>query len=355
MLIIPVFRSTDTKNPSYACLAIILINLTVFFFIQSDDTKIHEEAYSFYHSSGLDLLEVKAYRDYLLTKGEDPAELSIEDSSRRNQLTRAMFADQEYIRLLTQNLIISPGHPDFNEWREKRDQFEAIKQRAVTDAYGYSPLQKNYIGLFTCMFLHGGLMHLAGNMVFLWLVGAILEKAIGPGLFILLYCISGVCGSLLFGLANPLSPGPLIGASGAISGLMGAYGVIFSLRNIRVFYSLGFYFNYANIPAITLFPIWLGNEFFQLFTNHGSRVAYMAHIGGLLSGVTIGACYRFFCKNRIEALFVEQERADKLEALLESAMDKLVALDLQQARKDYSKVLELDPENPQLRPGNCLR
>jgi tetratricopeptide (TPR) repeat protein len=195
------------------------------------------------------------------------------------------------------------------------------------------------------MFLHGGIMHLVGNMVFLWLVGAILENAMGAVSFVGLYCICGICASALFGLVYPLTPGPLVGASGAIAGLMGAYGVIFGMRRIRVFYSLGFYFNYAVLPAIALFPVWLANEFFQLFTDKGSHVAYMAHIGGLLSGMAIGIGYRMLRSDRIEGLFQQEEQSDRLDSLLDSGQQKFLDLKIEEARRDFHKVLSLDPQN----------
>jgi len=345
MLILPVVTKTDQKKIPYACLALILLNIIVFFFFQAGDNEIRKQAYDYYHSSGLINLELKAYKDYLRTDGNIVDEEMLEDPQELSQLTSRMFADEKFNKLLLENRIIRPRSPDFNQWREKRGRFEEIKQQAVIYAFGYSPQQRNYIGLFTCMFLHGGVMHLVGNMVFLWLVGAILEQAVGYRRFLVLYIFSGICASELFGLVYPLSPGPLIGASGAIAGLMGSYGVIFGLRKIRVFYSLGFYFNYATIPAISLFPVWLGKEFLQLYTNQGSNVAYMAHIGGLVSGILIGVGYKLVGEQLVDALFEQEEETDKLEKLLESGMGKLTELDLVNARKDFDQILAIEPGN----------
>lgn len=344
MLVIPIFNKPGSKIP-YICIALIVINVFIYFFVQSGDNIKRQKAYEYYESSDLMEIELDAFRDYLITNGENITEEDLDNEQTASQLIARMFADREFQKLLTQNQIIQLNYPQFKEWREKRDHFEGLDQATVIYRYGYSPERGDLLGLFTCTFLHGGIMHLVGNMVFLWFVGAILEKAIGSILFSLLYVITGICASGLFGLAYPLSPGPLVGASGAIAGLMGAYGVIFTFRKIRVFWSVGFYFDYANIPAILLFPIWLINEVVQLGMSQSSHVAYMAHIGGLLSGIVIGTGYRFSRKKSIEALFLQEDQKNELELLQSSGLEKLLALKLDEARIDFYKVLELDPDN----------
>ena len=345
MLILPVSTKNDNHRAPYACIGLILTNIVIFFFLQSGDSAIRKQAYEYFENSGLLAIEVAAYRDYLLQKGELVADKLTEDDKVRHQLAMRMANDEAFNSLLEKNRIIGPGHANFKDWREKRDRFLEIKNRSITDKYGYSPRRNNLVGLFTHMFLHGGIMHLAGNMVFLWLVGAFLETAIGANVFLALYLVTGICAGSLFGIIYPLSSGPLVGASGAISGLMGAYGVVFGMRKIRVFYSLGFYFDYANVPALSLFPVWLGNEFLQLYTNENSHVAYMAHIGGLVSGIACGAGCRFLKKDRIESLFHQKEQKSLAESLYASGMAKLVALDMKNARIDFDQLQKLEPDN----------
>lgn len=345
MLILPVFTKTDQKSLPLVCLTLIILNTFIYFIIQAGDGKKYEEAYIFYQSSGLHNIELKAYQTYQLDKGISVNGDYLRSSKDKNRLTAQMFADDNFNNLLEKNKIITSSHEMFSKWRSKRDQFNSIKDQIISQKFGYSPSKGNYIALFTCIFLHGGVMHLIGNMVFLWLVGAILEKSLGGRHFIVLYILTGIFASLAFGLANPSSPGPLIGASGAISGLMGAYGLIFGLRKIRVFYSLGFYFNYANIPAISLFPIWLLIEIFRLFANKGSHVAYMAHIGGLLSGICIGVLYRYYLHAKIESIFEYEEKKDVIEELIGSGMEKIFNLELEKARIDFDKILVHEPHN----------
>lgn len=347
MLIIPVFTKSDQKKLPLVCISLILINCLIYFLVQARDHDIENAAFSYYEESGLLIIEATAYQSYLAEKADPAADLDLQRKDERYRLVSLMFSDHHFLELLEANRVISPTDAPFSQWRAKRDRFTAMLSQASTHKYGYSPRDRNTTGLLTGIFLHGGLMHLVGNMVFLYLVGAILEIAIGPAAFLALYLVTGICASALFGVIYPANPGPLIGASGAISGLMGAYGLIFGLRKIRVFYSLGFYFNYARVPALALFPIWLLNEFFQLHTNEQSNVAYVAHIGGLLSGVIIGCGYKSLLRERIDSLFVRTEQKETVESYLESGQKNLVDLDFKNARNDFLHVLSIDPDNLQ--------
>ncbi len=344
MLIVPIASKSENKHLPYCCIALILLNVFVLFFLQSGDDAIYERAQQYYSDSGLYKIELKSYRQYLVDAGEENVpSLSSEQGSQ--ELASRMFSDRAFRERLEQGLVITKNKKNYSEWSEKRKEYKGIIGKTFISRFGYSPSENNFLGMFTCMYLHGGVMHLVGNMVFLWLVGAILEAAIGAIPFIVLYTVTGICASALFGFIYPMNPGPLVGASGAIAGLMGAYGVIFGLRKITVFYSLGFYFDYARLPALALFPVWVANEFFQLYSNAGSNVAYVAHIGGLLSGVVIGAGYRQWFQNKIEGLFVAEEKKSELESTIEKAMAHLSALDLKKARNDFDRVLQQDPDN----------
>ena len=134
------------------------------------------------------------------------------------------------------------------------------------------------------MFMHANFFHLLGNMIFLWLIGCSLEMAGKRAPYLSIYLLTGIFAALFFGMVYRHSTIPLVGASGAISGIIGAYTVLFGLRKVKIFLSLGFYFNYIKVRAISLLPIWIGNELYQLKWGGDSNVAYVAHVGGLLSG-----------------------------------------------------------------------
>jgi membrane associated rhomboid family serine protease len=150
-----------------------------------------------------------------------------------------------------------------------------------------------WLTLFTAMFMHGGPLHLAGNMLYLWIFGDNVEEVLGSLRFILIYLACGLVASLSQILVNPNSFIPTLGASGAIAGVMGMYLVWFPFHRIRV---LILYF-IAEVPALIVIGLWI---VLQLTSGLGSLgdlghvggVAYLAHAGGALCGVLVGFLYR---------------------------------------------------------------
>jgi membrane associated rhomboid family serine protease len=141
--------------------------------------------------------------------------------------------------------------------------------------------------LVTSMFLHGGLMHLAGNMLFLWIFGDNVEDYFGHIGYLAFYLICGVGSGLVHVLFNLDSRIPAVGASGAISGVMGAYAVLFPRHRILTF----FFIFLIPVPAIFILGYWFVLQFLEGVSGFGMRsaggVAIWAHIGGFLIGVLI--------------------------------------------------------------------
>jgi membrane associated rhomboid family serine protease len=140
--------------------------------------------------------------------------------------------------------------------------------------------------LFTSMFLHGSFMHLAGNMLYLWVFGNNIEDVCGHLRFVLFYLLCGLLAAFAQALPDPSSQVPMIGASGAISGVLGAYLVLFPHARVRTLIPLGLIF-FTTIPAGWLLGFWF---VFQLLSGLGSSaaeggVAFWAHIGGFVAGV----------------------------------------------------------------------
>jgi hypothetical protein len=194
------------------------------------------------------------------------------------------------------------------------------------------------------MFLHGSAGHLFGNMVFLWIVGCMLEMGLGRLLYSGLYICSGLIAAGVFWLIYMNSTIPVVGASGAIAGLMGAFAVLFGKKKVKIFYSLGFYFNYLKIPAIILLPIWIGNEFFQLFFGNARHVAYVAHIGGLMGGAFFAFLILKFCVPLNKDVFDEIPE-DEIAPLMEKALKLIAELDMESGCRLLGQVLAKDPEN----------
>jgi rhomboid family protein len=145
--------------------------------------------------------------------------------------------------------------------------------------------------VFTSMFLHGSWMHLIGNMWFLWVFGDNIEDSMGRVRFAIFYLISGVAAALLQVLFNPASGIPMVGASGAISGVMGAYLILYPRVRVFALVVLGFFFTSIALPAWTMLLYWaaiqLVSGLFGLLAEERGGVAVWAHIGGFVAGVVL--------------------------------------------------------------------
>jgi membrane associated rhomboid family serine protease len=142
--------------------------------------------------------------------------------------------------------------------------------------------------LVTSMFLHGGWMHLGGNMLYLWIFGDNLEKVMGAARFIVFYLICGLAASFAHIVFGPGSNIPAVGASGAISGVLGGYLLLFPQNRIRVLTRGGM----AHVPAIVVLGLWIVIQFINgigsmATTSETGGVAYMAHIGGFVAGLLL--------------------------------------------------------------------
>ena len=154
-----------------------------------------------------------------------------------------------------------------------------------------------YITLLSSTFLHGGLMHLGGNMLFLWIFGDNIEAKFGRVKYFVIYLGWGIGAGLIHMLGDPLSPIPAVGASGAISGILGAYLVIFPRARVLTFLMLGFFWRMLHIKAMYFLPFWLIFQnllpfFIGGFGVAGGGVAYLAHIGGFALGLAVGYIYK---------------------------------------------------------------
>ena len=170
------------------------------------------------------------------------------------------------------------------------------KYHASFDLFSLTPssiLQgQDLYTLFTHMFLHGGLLHLAGNMMFLWIFGDNIEATIGSFPFFLFYMASGLFAVAVHIFFDPVSNIPLVGASGAIAGVMGAYMIMFPKSKIKVLIVI--FKKY--IPAFIFLGIWLAMQIMNVLQpiedGEISQVAWWAHIGGFVFGVIAGFIFK---------------------------------------------------------------
>ena len=161
---------------------------------------------------------------------------------------------------------------------------------AVLTGHKQLPLELEMIApeltIITSMFMHGGFMHLIGNMLYLWIFADNIEDELGPVKFICFYILSGIAAALTQVFLNTESTIPMIGASGAIGGVLGAYIVNHPKAKVIVLIPLGFFSQIVKIPALYVLGFWFVLQFINssLSSSEGGGVAYGAHIGGFIFG-----------------------------------------------------------------------
>ncbi len=149
-----------------------------------------------------------------------------------------------------------------------------------------------WLTVITAMFLHGGVLHLVGNMWYLWIFGDNVEDAMGHGRFLLFYLLTGVIAALAQIFANPSSQIPMIGASGAIAGVLGAYMVLYPQGRVLTLLWVFYFIRFIELPALIVLGFWFLIQLLSYSLNpFGGGVAWMAHIGGFLAGALL---VRFF-------------------------------------------------------------
>jgi membrane associated rhomboid family serine protease len=167
----------------------------------------------------------------------------------------------------------------------------AIPAVLLTDARLPPDLEwvPRYATLVSYMFLHGGWLHLLGNMLYLWIYGDNVEDCMGHVRYLGFYFLCGIAAIFAQGLADPHSAYPIIGASGAISGVLGAYLLLFPRAKVLTLVLLPFFFTTLRLPAMLLLLLWFAVQLLSDLAIHdaGSGVAFRAHIGGFLAGMVL--------------------------------------------------------------------
>jgi membrane associated rhomboid family serine protease len=158
---------------------------------------------------------------------------------------------------------------------------------------GPSPI---WLTIFSAMFMHGGWMHIIGNMLYLWIFGDNIEDNFGHLNFVLFYFICGIAATFAQIYVDPASVIPNLGASGAIAGVLGSYLVMFPKNRVRALIPLGFFSTITELPAVVVLGFWIVIQIFSQYTasvyQRSGGVAYMAHIGGFVTGVALSFIFR---------------------------------------------------------------
>ena len=152
-----------------------------------------------------------------------------------------------------------------------------------------------WLTVITSMFLHGSVMHLLGNMLYLWIFGNNIEDVLGHGRFLAFFLLVGAVAAFSHALMAPTSTIPMVGASGAISGVLGAYVLLFPYARVQVLVPIGIFPYILNVPAVIVLGLWIAVQVVNALFNWGGLeggVAWSAHVGGFLAGLVFVRLFR---------------------------------------------------------------
>jgi len=228
--------------------------------------------------------------------------------------------------------------------------FKASALASAYRSYGYIPAEPHLLGLFTSMFMHAGWMHLLGNMLFLWLSGGSLEDRWGRIVFLGLYLASGIVATLIHAAMASQSHIPLVGASGAIAGLMGAFLIRLTTTRIRfLFWVLVFRGTFV-APAYIMLPLWLLQQLLMARTGTQGGVAVWAHIGGFIFGALVAILIQAtHLEEKVLAPSLKKKTVWTTSDRLAAALAKLDKDNADGAVKDLEALLKATPDNIEAR------
>jgi membrane associated rhomboid family serine protease len=177
----------------------------------------------------------------------------------------------------------------------------SLDERALQElvqVFGVVPASFSWPAVVTSMFLHGGWLHVLGNMLYLWIFGDNVEDRLGHARYLMVYLFCGAIAALGQTATNPHSLVPMIGASGAVAGVMGAYFVLYPHSRVLTAVFIVFFLDLIEIPAIFFLGIWFLMQFFSGVGSLGAEaadggVAFWAHVAGFAAGAALGGLWRF--------------------------------------------------------------
>jgi membrane associated rhomboid family serine protease len=184
--------------------------------------------------------------------------------------------------------VVCPGTTAFREAHDRANSGISPQPIPINEAAWW-------VTLFTSMFMHGGILHIAGNMLFLWVFGNNIEDRLGRAKFAIFYLLAGLIAVYTQALIDPSSTAPTIGASGAIAGVLGAYALLFPRARVLTLIFIIFFVTLVEIPALILLALWFILQFVpalgQVAVGSGGDqgVAYFAHVGGFVFGLAVAA------------------------------------------------------------------
>ncbi|OGS27878.1 MAG: hypothetical protein A2297_04670 [Elusimicrobia bacterium RIFOXYB2_FULL_48_7] len=319
MFIFPVGKQKKLRKLPWVTGLLIIANIFVFFLTWPGTEKNYEELYNI--NSKIDtqkksILGSRSELEALEKQQQDLSDLRSETHSYRYYASYYSQQSQKLAQKIQEKqLHVANLEQDISKLEEA---VEEIKPQIPFLQYGYLADKHEPWRLLTYQFLHSGYLHLIFNMFFLWFVGCNLEDKWGKWYFLGFYLVSGVIAALINELAIPSGGVPLVGASGAIAGVMGAFMVRYPTTKVKVFYLLvlGFYFRvgFADWPSWAFFIFWFLSQFASAslaVISPGDSVAYWAHVGGFMFGALAAWLVTLtgFEKKYIEPVIAREEKA----------------------------------------------
>jgi membrane associated rhomboid family serine protease len=313
MVIIPTEKSFDWQHTPFVLIGLVIFNVLVFFFYQSGDGQKLDTAYDYYEKAELFPIEWPIYKQYLL-ENNDPQVIdelqAYIDEGYADEAAFALLTDLGFTHHLHDNYRDLVPDGDYNEWSSTRPKITPIVESISSFRFGLVPKRLSVIDLIAYQFLHGDVMHILGNLFFLVVCGFAVEAAIGHLRFLAFYLITGIIGGLCHAVIDLSSSQPLIGASGAVSGVMAMYLGVFRLKKIEFFYWLFVFVGYFRAPALMILPFYIGKEVIDFVSSDGSNVAYMAHAGGFIAGALLISVSLWINPQTVNEEYVEAEQGN---------------------------------------------
>jgi len=322
-MIIPVGHESDTvRRLPWVTFVFIAVCFIVHIFIsRSIDDHLNEV-----ETRGRELLQYYFQHPYL--KFDSDIQMKMFGEQSTEVFKRQLDA---YRRIPREESLISQEEEQ-EELNRLSQRFREALQNVPYRKWGYIPAEQNLLGLLAYMFIHGGFLHLLGNMFMLYLMGPFIEDVWGRPIYTVFYLVMGVLAAFLYGMHYPDFQGPLIGASGAIAGVMGAFLVRYLRTKITFFYFFfPFFRGTFQAPAWLMLPLWLLLQLFNarmidsVNSEGGGGVAYWAHIWGFLLGAAAAYGIKVF---KVEEKYIHTKIEAKIDTgdALPKAINEVIKL-----------------------------
>jgi len=356
--IFPVGHSNSTvRRKPWVSHIIIAVNILIFFLFTQNHTNLSEV-----HQYVEDIsYHIKIHPEVELSPAlqEVLSEHFLEEyekSKKRSQETTAKLRQEgltgglAHLDRLTDHLEGLERSDAQDELDKLTEKLLALEPGGVYKRWGYIPSREGHRAtLVTTLFFHSGLMHLLGNMILFFLCAPFVEDRWGRILFTIFYLSSGVVAALCYGFLTGSPDIPLIGASGAIAGVMGAFLILFFHTKIKFLYFFFFGFRLFKgtflVPSYVVLPLWFGQQYYHAMTSGNSSVAFWAHVGGFSYGLTIAIMIKLLTieERYISPHIDRQITYYEAHPLLEKAVQKWAEGQPQQAIKILNHILKQTP------------